>query len=230
MKIKSNFKDYYDYIANQYGGGDPKIVYLRHRLGTVEDIGGTTIVRGITVRSDAKLPGYQLPRLIHDKSNYHTNSWKDLVVCGRVFPILPDAVGSNKYVVFDPAKHSHLILPGRNQEKYMEYSPYWQDHAQSKGAISLHRELKTPVFVVNHEFRYQKYTEYHISGEYTILNDMMLAPYFPADQIYQELSYFIGNIMNDSPDMMPLPKPPMTDKERILSHGFDLKQSFRHRK
>lgn len=29
MKIQSKFKDYYDYIAWQYGGGDEKCVYER---------------------------------------------------------------------------------------------------------------------------------------------------------------------------------------------------------
>jgi hypothetical protein len=32
MKIKSAFKDYYDFVADQYGGGDPRIVYERGRL------------------------------------------------------------------------------------------------------------------------------------------------------------------------------------------------------
>ena len=31
IRINSNFKDFYDYVAWQYEGGDPKFLYLRHR-------------------------------------------------------------------------------------------------------------------------------------------------------------------------------------------------------
>jgi len=61
-----------------------------------------------------------------------------------------------------------------------------------------------------------------------ILGDIGLAAVYPAEQLYQDLSYFIVNTMKDSPDMA---KPSsITDKEKISSHGFDLKMSFRHRK
>jgi len=30
MKIISPFKDYYDWIAGKYGGGDPRMVYTRN--------------------------------------------------------------------------------------------------------------------------------------------------------------------------------------------------------
>ncbi len=32
MKIKSPLVDYYDHVGNAYGGGDPKIVYVRNRV------------------------------------------------------------------------------------------------------------------------------------------------------------------------------------------------------
>ena len=46
--------------------------------------------------------------------------------------------------------------------------------------------------------------------------------------MYQEISYFIGNTMNESPDI----KPPVeiSNKDKISKAGFDLKNSFRKMK
>ena len=40
MVIKSPFKDYYDFVGNRYGGGDPRIVYERVRLSPPSARGG----------------------------------------------------------------------------------------------------------------------------------------------------------------------------------------------
>ena len=39
---------------------------------------------------------------------------------------------------------------------------------------------------------------------------------------------FLSNTIQDSPDAMP--RVPMTDIQKVDSHGFDRKVSFRHRK
>lgn len=52
---------------------------------------------------------------------------------------------------------------------------------------------------------------------------------YPSQQLYQDLSYWIANIIRESPDVSPPPRPPLTDKEKISAHGFDEKRSFRHR-
>jgi hypothetical protein len=47
----------------------------------------------------------------------------------------------------------------------------------------------------------------------------------PAEEMYQKVSAFMGWLV-DNP---PIPDN-MTNKEKINSHGFDMKKSFRHRK
>jgi kynurenine formamidase len=60
-----------------------------------------------------------------------------------------------------------------------------------------------------------------------VLADLGLPRIYDAQQLYQDLSYFLGNQMHENPDT----KPPVniSDKDRIAQHGFD-QQSFRHRK
>lgn len=55
------------------------------------------------------------------------------------------------------------------------------------------------------------------------LNSMNLATLYHPYEIYQLLDVFISNVMVD--DKMPMP--PMTDTEKVESHGFDKKLSFR---
>lgn len=57
-----------------------------------------------------------------------------------------------------------------------------------------------------------------------ILDDFKFAKIIPAHDIFVEVSAFIA-WMKDNP---PLPNN-QTNTEKIVSHGFDLKKSFRHR-
>jgi hypothetical protein len=41
---------------------------------------------------------------------------------------------------------------------------------------------------------------------------------------------FLGNTILVNPDETPESKPPLTNEERAVAHGFDKKVSFRHRK
>jgi len=97
--------------------------------------------------------------------------------------------------------------------------------------IELSRLVGTPIFIIN-GMRWvedKKIRKLSISVEGTAphVGNMGLASIYPAEQIYQDLNYFLTNKMQASPDVMP--RSVQTDKEKISQHGFDLKQSFRHR-
>ena len=49
-----------------------------------------------------------------------------------------------------------------------------------------------------------------------------------AEDIAASADYFVRNLIHEVPDQAPIN--PMSEKEKILAHGFDLTQSFRHRK
>lgn len=66
--------------------------------------------------------------------------------------------------------------------------------------------------------------------EAPLLASSLLIEIYKIQQIYQDIDYFVTNIVRESPDVQPAGKPPQTDVEKLESHGFDKQQSFRHRK
>jgi hypothetical protein len=100
--------------------------------------------------------------------------------------------------------------------------------------IPIHNIINQPIFVV--EFYGRQDLDF---GDFTydggviryyapVLSELGFPSIYPAEQLYQDISYFIGNEMKPSPDI----KPPVeiSNDNKIEGHGFDLKQSFRHRK
>lgn|GEM_PF-4658004 len=96
--------------------------------------------------------------------------------------------------------------------------------------LAIHRKLQAPVFSIFGPAQTTKQTEvsYHIGYYLPVLQEHDFQSVVDPYQLYQDLEYFIANTMNESPDTMPATQ--MTDKEKIVAAGFDLKQSFRHRK
>lgn len=80
-------------------------------------------------------------------------------------------------------------------------------------------------------FYYAKYSNsedvacFKVSGEVPVLADVGFAKILPATTCYQTIAHYVANTLSkqDVPSNM-------TDVEKIVSHGFDKKKSFRHRK
>ena len=238
MRIKSNFKDYYDHVPHVHGdGGDPKVTYVRTRIKPVEcyadsktlhDHPFTVAVKNIKVLPDLNIRG--------DDTRTHV-AW--LVVAGRYVPISRSYKMSehvNGISAFkDELAGFQVVHPDSPQYKQFMNRHAWYDEVnqytidptrQYAELIELSRILAHPVFVIT-DARHHVCT---VSGKCPVLARMGMQRHMSAEQIYQELYYFLGNVIHPSPDMMPDPDPAMTNQERILSHGFDVKQSFRHRK
>lgn len=234
MKIISRFKDYYDYIPQCYGGPDPKVVYVRKNLKEPEDIGfGTTIDHGlkVVVKTDLIQPSsYRF----HKDDSLH---FKLLVVAGKVFAIYADMSVSNvvKYKLVDDLNQDEI---GRYFAKkynfYARGSHLTYDEAVRgvfrEDMLQLCKTLKAPVFTIRSFERIRNNSDgksiVTIDGVVPNLSEFRLANVYPAEQIYQDISYFMGNLINDSPDLAPPVK--ISDKDRIIQYGFDLKSSFRH--
>ena len=61
-----------------------------------------------------------------------------------------------------------------------------------------------------------------------VLEDLGFASLMNAEQLYQDIATYITNVLRSNPDITPPVQ--VSDKDKIGQHGFDLKQSFRHRK
>jgi hypothetical protein len=88
------------------------------------------------------------------------------------------------------------------------------------GARGLCEFVGAPVFVV-HGNRMPI-----VMGRTPKLSALGLPAFIDPQQLYQELAMFVGNVLK------PVEQPPsnMKDIEKVASHGFDKKISFRHRK
>jgi hypothetical protein len=227
MKIQSQFKDYYDHVAHLYGGGDPKVLYLRNRLGKMERWSTDSYVRGLDIEQKG------LPTA-HDDEIYrkfnHRCKW--LAINGKLYLILTkeskmyEAPVPENWTVLDETRHPDIW-------EYLHTSrSRWQrdrDEAQYIGrevpaVLELSRKVGAPVFTFESSYRHQTAK---VDGNVPILATMGIPALIPAEQLYQDIAYFLGNTMKGSPDMMP--PTVQTDKEKIAAAGFDLKASFRHR-
>lgn len=89
----------------------------------------------------------------------------------------------------------------------------------------LHKELNNPIiFIHSNGYGYSVKKEYYTNLPLRYFG--ILDALGSIEELAQNISYCIGNIISDNNS----PPLKVDDKFRIMGHGFDLKQSFRHRK
>ena len=227
MRIFSPFKDYYDFVAHLYGGGDPRVVYARKRLSEEQ-----TSVKLPPVPRDK---GFDIIYEGVDDENVPTQDWAHLIVAGKMYlltrPSVLNRQGERDYLykvkspeeaedTIDQSLRRHRWGRARLAMKYHPdrfgtYQPFLVDFCRLVGA---------PVFIV----RQENWKRRHLTIYDSIpnLGDLGMASLVPAEQMYQEIAYFMGNTINPSPDI----KPPVevSNNNKILSAGFDLRTSFRN--
>lgn len=209
MKIISKYKDFYDHISYLYGI-DEKIVYVRDTINNTE----------IRARS---LPGHRKLRTLQDrlyKIDHRVES-SIVVVVDRMFFVVRN-IGTNKEHVLD-----------NNDELFREGSWLFRDRQSysSEEILSMTKLVGVPVY------RIKRFWSEH-SNDLTVAVVDKQVPHLcdiegivgllGIEQTYQNISYALTNQLRDSPDV----SPPIVvdDKYKITAAGFDLKQSFRHRK
>ena len=209
MKIISSFKDYYDYVAHVYGQ-DNSIVYTRNYLTEPTD-------QGSRLPEVIRLEG---AHQFYFHSNMYESKLSWLCFCGKPYPLFRGVLADENTPEFAP-----LLKP-------LKYGWFRSDRSRLKDMIGirsrvlveLSKQLNAPVFTFTGGYP----DRFTIQPSVPKLGEIGFVKILSAEQAYQELSYFLGNEIHDSPD---LAQPfVITDKEKIVSHGFDMKQSFRHRK
>lgn len=216
MKIQSKFKDYYDYVAHIYGGGDPKVIYARAPLTQFNDQ-RLRLPLVVDHRVD-----YRLPDMVYGPRRFFDYSFSVLVIMDRPFLLYKKLEPDSEYKIYD-FEINPLNLSAR--ARYLDLTKRYPNGSSSKNILELTKKVGTPVYVIEHS----SYTgKTSIQSEIPNLGKLGVASFYPAEQLYQDLAYFIGNIMSTSPDTVP---PVVIDNlTRLQQHGFDKKVSFRHRK
>lgn len=226
MIIKSKFKDYYDFIANQFGGGDPKVVYLRSPLTKEQQIINLKV-------TDPKSHSI-LAKLFRQSFLGQPFSFKIISVFGHFILISsdsPNIFSKSNFHIFSENKDPILYkqLCGRNG---FYYSKYKEEDFVNKEYVflkDLSILLKHPVFTISRAtYLGKEMWEFILEENIPILKDFGIPSLINANQAYQEISHYISNVININPDILVTSK--LSDSEKVLQHGFDLKKSFRHRK
>lgn len=235
MRIISKFRDYYDSIAHIYGGGDPKIVYVRGDIVEPHDIpGGCRWYDDVHFELKSELTEGHIFGLHRSSWNIdRTGKWADytgsyLCVAGRMFLLLSrlGEQGSVFYKAVPGAEQfvdEYLRDRGRTQTASIRHQ--FDGTKEFPELVHICQQVKAPVFQFNFGWSQNGVKSFRVGGEVPNLGKLRLAKQYPAQMIYQDLSYFMGNAINGSPDL----DPPVSidDKCRLLQRGFDLKTSFR---
>lgn len=216
MVIQSKFKDYYDYVAHLYGGGDPRIVYQRKRIENTK----------------VEMQKCPLPDLTQVTSWYTTDQnplqFAFLIVTATPYLLLrADSYqwkGLEGYRIIEPRTLDA-------QRRHAWWTPQWEFIGQpSANLLELSRLVDAPVFVVTDiNPRWPKDgVTVGVDELCPVLKEVGMPALISPEQMYQQLAYFMGNTMHPSPDTQPPVE--VSNRDKILAAGFDLRQSFRHRK
>lgn len=239
MKIKSNFRDYYDNVAHRYGGGDPKIVYVRpHRIVNIPDM-EKEIKRTGYFQHGFKSKTVENITTLYNRNNSEENLRYGInkeetdvrgIIIGEYFFTQIKRKDDESYRL---VRESDLRNDEYNSKKHAFY--FKKDDLKVSDFINykddtlldICKAVGLPVF----SFQVFTFTNNHGSYHFEI-NELMpnlgkagVASFVNDTDMYQYLSYLIGNKMKDSPDMMP--PVVVSDKDKIIGHGFDYKTSFR---
>lgn len=207
MKIISRFKDCYDHISYIYGI-DEKIVYTRD------------VAKNVEIR-EKEIPGYRKFRSI-----------TQLVGSGDKVSIVV-IVDKMYFVVENYLMNEERVLD--QSDRLMRSRSIIRDetHNDPELILELTKKVGSPVYRIE-----------SINGDWSdpdrkliakiaektprLSNIKGMVALLDSQQTYQEIAYAITNLLNPNPDNTP--PIVVSDKYKIQAAGFDLKQSFRHRK
>lgn len=207
MKIISRFKDCYDHISYIYGI-DEKIVYTRDVVKNVEII-------------EKEIPGYRKFRDINL-----------LVESGEKVSIVV-IVDKMYFVVENYLMNEERVLD--QSDRLMRSRSIIRDetHNDPDLILELTKKVGSPVYRIESiDLDWSdpdRKLIARIAEKTPRLSDIKgMVALLDPQQTYQEISYAITNLLNPNPDNTP--PIVVSDKYKIQAAGFDLKQSFRHRK
>jgi hypothetical protein len=165
------------------------------------------------------------------------DAFKLLSVCGKPFYVAKSRADYD-HVNLCWSRTKDMVISDRFEEVLLEHLSGWRKKTtlEPKRYLErLHKEVGSPIILFR-PIRVEgkgSIGDHWFELEESIPNLSKIegfAKRYPKEQLYQDVSYWVANVMNGSPDVQPVGKPPQSDVEKVVAHGLDLKQSFRHRK
>jgi hypothetical protein len=237
MKIISSFKDYYDYVGFIGGREDSRVVYKRPEVfpqsgkdlrfteyGSLKDLPSLWGIWARTNKEDelyfkwCAIAGKQYllsRRVVYNKQTglvQESESWRFLHKDDPNYHLMVER--RDRLDLFNPNSSCNLAN--------------WHG-VKSEVVTKVSRKLGQPVFFFKAEHSWgQPSRTIEVEQEVPNLGALGLGKLLAAEQLYQEIEYFMGNLINENPDTQPPAE--VSDKDKIKQHGFDLKTSFRRGK
>ena len=227
MHCKTDFKDYYDNLLN-FDKSDP-ITYFRFTK-EIENI-----KTNIKIPSDIKYCFYK-------QNDRFTNNIEPFILgfCGKLYTLFfhSNEYGlsvSNIYSGVIRENNDYKILFSKSVLDYINNVTKLKDYKadsdlkdynnficsyNDKEDLSLFREYNTPAFILYNSISNGIYGENIVINPK--LNNFYWAKIFNVFDCLQEIEMFIGGVLCNIEKETIMP-----NNDKILSHGFDLKTSFR---
>lgn len=201
------------YVGHIYGN-DPKILYLRgefeapHAINRWNNQYNTTDFPNIY----SNIPS--------TSNNMYYTSYFGVFICGKYYMMKKVVSYCGEAVAYTIVKNGGEPNAPR---RFWQLTNSYKRGVEYKIAHKLHKETKQPVL----EFDYGA-GGLCVSNLVPKLGELGFASIIPAETLYQDIEWYFANVIYHGVDI----NPPVTisDTDRITQHGFDLKQSFRHRK
>ena len=215
MRIISKWKDYYDFVGHVYGGQqDNLVVYERkHKLSNYH----TPLSTEVHLQDTGK-PILHLPYTRTD----HSFAW--LFVAGKSYLCVRE-FGSLDWQLFDECIHADLCKHIFHKHSFTGCYTCKQDvmGVEDVWGQRISKEINQPAFFYSQYWSCkQDRFKFIVEGNIPVLSEVGFPSIMPAEQCYQNIAFYIANMLTkqEQPSSM-------TDKEKVVSHGFDLKKSFR---
>lgn len=201
MKIIAKVKDYYDYLQGIYGV-DEKLVLDRTKFSYLS-----------------------YPPLDNTKHIFYIGGYiVEALYINKKFHFGPD-IEQFQYTedsyLNNPksrVRKDNYFVPDTTPNKKFSVSGNWFYKTITKDPKCINDKMGYPIL-------YSEYESYKSPQVNPILKDFEIAKFLPAEEIWKILTEWLSNQISKKETQVPT-----TDKEKIVSHGFGLKESFRHRK
>lgn len=248
MKIISSYRDYYDWVAHKHGGGDPLVTYKRDHVvsPTVANLPSLygepgrdpASVRARTYAQHIEVPVAESVFINEPRrgGTLENHEFMVISVAGRAYFFERKHLGfhlsEHKYTTWALIDEPYLYEPKDGGSGFRGWPLYndqsglvWARTGEVCSALgALHIKHGAPVFSA---YRYDsRHTYLRIDPEPPVLEDFGLASVLPAEQCYQEIAQMVGQIKHARSEVPEI----QTSEQKIESHGFDKRKSFRHRK
>lgn len=208
MKIISKYKDYYDYLVGIYGE-DPLAVFDRRY----------DVIQKPSIFSDEYVP-------------------YEIAIAGKIFKIYqyrdkfyytPEELFKLNTLLLEDNKRPLIANYHRYDKKEITIKSFerLKEIDEEKSITNINHLLRKPILMKDHFGPLIHVDKFRNETKWSVirLEDFHLNKYVPADAVFREISGFLL-WLNDNPE---IPNN-QTNNEKIVTHGFDLKHSFRNTK